>query len=392
MSGDFPTFPQLVRIARDEVLIRSNALTAAVVDRPGTDANAMVAAGAVVGDSVVGQLVQVQAATYLSSAQAKDLDRLVFDRYGILRKPATPALGEVQFRTSPAVVVGFSIPIGTSLQTSDGLQFKTTATVLFPSGSAGPITVPVTSTLAGLNQNARPGVITSVPKAIPGAPLSLTASNALATVGAGDAETDEELRSRAALYYTTAQRGTLTALERGALATPGVRTATAYEATNVRADPARWDQVIIADQFTQQFVKTVGTTAGYETQAQNLAVQVAATLMEFRAAGMYVQVLVGVVQLVGITLALRVRAGFDAVNVGNQAKAFAQAYVNALSAGQSLVIADLQASISRAVGLEPLGGSVVSPTADMAAGPTQVFRTSTSLVTIGECFETGTPT
>lgn len=385
--SDFPTFPQLFRVARDEVLLRSNALTRDVVDRPGTDANALTAASAIVGDTCIGQLIQTQAATYLSSAQGKKLDRLVFDRYGMLRKPATPALGEVEFRTPTAVLTGFTIPVNTKLQTVDGTEFVTTTTATFPSASAGPITVPVSSTLAGLDQHARPNTITSIPSAIAGAPLSLTVTNPLATVGAGEEEQDPELRARAQRYYATAQRGTLRAIERGALETPGVRTATAYEATNEFLDPARWVQVVVADQFAEQFVKASGTTPAYETQAATLALSVNQTLQEFRAAGIYVLVVVGVVRLVGITLSIRIRAGFDHDTVANQSRAMAQDYVNSLAAGQPLVLADLEAALSRVVGLEPLGGSVISPTTDLVAAATEVFRTSASLITIGQCFE-----
>lgn len=387
MSGDFPTFPQLFRIARDEVLLRSNALTRDIVDRAGTDANALTAASAITGDACIGQLIQTQAATYLSSAQGKKLDRLVFDRYGILRKPATPALGEVEFRTPTAVVTGFTIPTNTKLQTADGTEFVTTVAATFPSGSAGPITVPVSSTLAGLDQHARPNTITSIPSAIPGAPLSLTVTNPLATVGAGTEETDPELRARAQRYYATAQRGTLRAIERGALETPGVRTATAYEATNEYLDPARWVQVVVADQFAEQFVKASDTTPAYETQAATLAVNVGQTLQEFRAAGIYVLVVVGVVRLVGITLSIRIRAGWDHDTVAAQCRAMAQDYVNSLAAGANLVIEDLETALSRVVGLEPLGGTVISPTTDLVAAATEVFRTSESLITIGQCFE-----
>jgi len=379
---DTPTFPQLFKIARDEVLSRSPSLTREVVDRPGTDANAIVAAGAVVGDELVGQLARVTADSFLTSAAKEKLDRLVFDRYRLTRNGATPALGEVQFRTTTPVALGFTIPVGTKVTTASGTEFLTTAAASFPTASTGPVTVAVVSTLAGLDQHARPGTITSIPAAVVGAPSDLTVSNALATVGAGNAELDSELRSRAQLFYSTAYRGTHPALVRGALTVPGVRTAAAYDATNEFGDPARWVQVVVTDQFAEQFVQASETTPVYDAQAQSLATSVNAALEEFRAAGIYVVTSVGVVSLVAITLALRVRLGFEEASVLSQAKAFAQDYVNGLTSGENLVIADLDNAIARVPGVEPLGGSVVSPTSDLVAGATTAFRTSESLITV----------
>jgi hypothetical protein len=384
--SDFPTLPTLFRIARDEALIRSSSLTSDVVDRPGTDANAMVAVGPVVGDELVGQLIQAQAATFLASAQGTSLDKLVFDRYGIVRKPATPAVGEVQFTTATPTVLGFTIAAGTKITTASGTVFTTTVSVGFPTASVGPIVVAVVSALSGQTQNTRPNTITSMPTAIPGAPSNLAVTNPLATAGAGDAETDGELRARAQQYYATAFRGTLRAIERGAIDTPGVRTATAFEATNEFGDPARWVQVMITDQFAEQFVHATATTPAYDAQAQTLALQVNATLQEFRAAGIYVLVQVAVVTLVGVTLSLRIRPGFNPEIVAQQVKAFTQDYTNALAPGDDFVISDLEAAIAQVTGLEPLGGSVISPTTDLIANPTVAFRTSVSLVTVGECF------
>lgn len=385
--ADFPTYPTLMRIATDEALQRSKALTRDVVTRPGTDANAIISSGATVGDALVGELIRVEAALYLASATAKDLDRLVFDRYGILRFPATPALGEVTLTCPSPTVLGFSVPAGTKFQTESGTVFLAQTTVAFPAASTGPVVVPVKSSLAGLNQNARIGTITSIPAPIAGQPAGLTATNLTATSGAADEEKDPELQARAQRFYTTAQKGTLKAIERGALSVPGVRTARAFNATNEYNDPARWVQVVIADQFSQQFVNATGTTPTYESQSQALAALVSVALLDYRAAGIYVLPVVGVVALVGITLALRIRAGFDAATVANSAKAHAQDYVNSLAPGQDLLLADLGAAIALTLGVEPLGGSVISPTTDLVANPTVAFRTDTSLIVVGGCFE-----
>ena len=48
--ADFLTFQQLFRIARDEALARSTALRRDVLERSGTDANALIGAGVITAD------------------------------------------------------------------------------------------------------------------------------------------------------------------------------------------------------------------------------------------------------------------------------------------------------------------------------------------------------
>lgn len=211
MSADFPNFQDLFRVARDEILVRNAAISRDVVEREGTDANILVASGVAAADEVVGQLTDVAAGLFLDSARGDDLDRLVFDRYGLLRKPAAPSDGIVTFSLTPAGTANpaaFTIPSGTILQTPDGIQFITTVTTTFPALSLT-LQVPVRSTLAGLSQQAKAGTITSIVSAITGSPSNLVVTNALATAGADDAELDDSLRDRARAFFTTARRGTI---------------------------------------------------------------------------------------------------------------------------------------------------------------------------------------
>lgn len=383
--ADFPTFQDLFRVARDEVLTRNSALTREIVERPGADANALTAAGVAVGDEVVGQLIRVNTALFLDTAKKADLDRLVFDRYQILRKGASPARGTVQFSTSAAVLVGFSIPAGTQLRTTDNKTFVTTAQVTFPGGSSGPITVPVQSSLGGLNQQARANTITSIQGTIPSAPADLTVTNAAATAGADDAESDDSLRDRAKRFYTSSKRGTIKAIELGALSTPGVRTATAFESLESDGTPARIVEVVVSDAFTQQLVDSTTLPAAYQTQAATLAAAVQTQLYDVRAAGIYVSVTLAVVRLLGVTLALRFRAGADIDAATTQAKTVIVNYVNSLRPGQTFVHADAEDRLRTVPGLVVLGGEVASPSGDVLVLPLEVLRTDLGLVVVGAC-------
>ena len=71
------------------------------------------AVGVAVGDEVIGQLIDVIAGAFLDSARGEALDRLVFDRYGLLRKQAASSLGTVNFITTTPTASSFTIPEGT---------------------------------------------------------------------------------------------------------------------------------------------------------------------------------------------------------------------------------------------------------------------------------------
>ncbi len=372
---DFPSFQDYFRVARDEALSRNAQLTKDAIERQGSDANIIVAAGVAAADEATTQLAKVAAALFIDSAKGADLDKLVFDRWGLVRKAASPAVGQVQLTTSTATVSAFTIPAGTQFATpSGGVFVSTDPSVTFPSGSTGPVNVNVQSLLAGANQQAAIGQITSILSQITGAPSGLSASNSAATAGASDEETDDSLRNRARTFFTTVRRGTLSALIQGALAVPGVVTANAFESSgNV--------QLIVTDAFTASLATLSTVPASYQTQAQTFATTVFNSLTDYRAFGIPLQVIVAQVVLQAIQLSLTFPAGADTVAIAANAVAVAVAYANSLSPGQTFKRADLLTAISGVSGLQFTGNEVVVPTGDVVPTALQAIRTTNALVT-----------
>lgn len=379
--ADFPTAPDLLRIARDEVLGKNSSLTREIVDRAGSDANALMAASVAVADAVVGQLIRVTAANNIDNAKGKDLDRLLFDRFQMLRKDASPGITNGQLTLPTAAPASFAVPEGTQFLTSDGKLWVSTAQRTFPAGSAGPVNVPVQSALAGLAQQIRAGSLTRVVSTIVGAPAGLAVTNADASSGADDAELDESFRARGKLFYRTARKGTLAAIESGALAVQGVRTARVFEVTD-SGGPARLVELVVADAFTEQLVNATTLPTSYETQSQLLAARVAAGLSDVRAAGIGVVVTVGSVQLIGVTLGLRFRASVDVEATSAAARAAVVSFINALAPGETLVISDLEQALGVVPGIVLLGGEVLAPTLDVTPATTVALRTSDALVVV----------
>lgn len=377
---DFPTYGDQRRTARDEILSKNSQVTLDVIEREGSDANALTAAIAAVGDDVTTQLVRAQAGMFLDSARGSLLERLVFDRYNLTRNPAAQALGSVVFTTTAPAPATVSIPKGTVLETADGRQFVTWAAATFPIGSTGPVTVEVRSVLPGADQQARKNTITSIVSQLTNRPDDLVVTNPLATAGADDEEKDDKLRARARLFFTTARRGTLKAIEAAALEVPGVSTANIYEGIDTLGRPARYANLIIADAFTEDLIDLDPTPASYQTQSQVLANAVADALTDVRAAGIYIQVQVASVTLQAVTLGLRFLAGVNADLVALNARGSVAAWINSLRPGDDLLVDDMIRVLRKVNGLDVTGDEILSPAGDVVVPVLGVLRSSINLV------------
>ena len=108
--------------------------------------------------------------------------------WGVSRKPATAAEGQVTFAGSDGNV----IPAGTALQRADGVEYTTDLDATIASGTA---TVAVTASQAGEAGNAAGGTALTLVSPISGVDSTATVDSTGLTGGA-DTETDDSLRSR----------------------------------------------------------------------------------------------------------------------------------------------------------------------------------------------------
>jgi hypothetical protein len=381
---NLPSWQDLFRAARDEVLARNAQLSREAVERDGTDANAIVAGMAAIGDEVVGQVATALKGAFLDTAEGEALRKLVFDRYGLVAKEASAALGTVEFTSTAASGAAFNIPVNTVVQTADGIQYVTTAAVTYPLGSVGPVAVPIRATLAGLAYQARANTVRSIVTQIAGAPVGWAVNNPLATAGASDAETDTSLRERARNFWVNARRGTLGALVNGAKEVPGVERATAFETLSTTGMPDYITELVLADAFTDQLASYSTVPPLYDAQAQSLATTVYNYLTnnDIRAAGLPVNVSVAQVVLQPVLLSLAYAAGADVIAVQAAAVNAVVNYTNDLAPQETWVRADALGALAQVAGLAYTGNEVVAPSGNVvAAGALQVIRTSPNIVT-----------
>ena len=379
---DRPTYQDLFRIGRTTITAAPSQITTAVVDREGSDANILVATAASIGDEISAQVARVGGSAFLDTATGADLDRLVFDRYGLSRKPASAALGVVRFSLASAPASNILIPAGTLLSTPDGRQFVTLFDDTFLTTSTF-LDVNVRSVLAGSSQMAASNSITSIISYPPSAPPGLTVTNPLATAGGNNQESDSEYRARARIFYTTLRRGTRAALEQAALAVPGVRTARAFEILNDAGGPGGIVELVISDGYTDALANTGSTIPAYDAQSDALAAAVVETLDDVRACGVFVRCRVAQVILQPVILQLSFIAGANVDTVAGLARAAITNYVNQLQPGADFVLADANAILDSVAGLAFNESAIASPTGNVVVGNYQVLRTNLALVTAG---------
>jgi uncharacterized phage protein gp47/JayE len=109
------------------------------------------------------------------------------NEHGVTRKSAVKASGQVTITGA----AGAPIPQGTVFATLNGTRFVTTEVATIPAG--GSVTVNIEAETAGAAGNVAAGTITQIPVSIAGV---TAVTNAAATTGGLDTETDAELLQR----------------------------------------------------------------------------------------------------------------------------------------------------------------------------------------------------
>jgi uncharacterized phage protein gp47/JayE len=324
-------------------------LNPAVVDIAGSDLNLLAGATSLMGEEISAQLAQCLLDSFSDTAQADALDRLAGDRYGLTRLGATPSTVDLTFTRATDAGGAGVIPAGTRVQTATGTQFATDADLAF---GATDLTQSVTATalIVGPDSNIAPLQITTIVDAA--FDSSLAVSNPSWSAGGTDPETDPAFRGRIRAFFATLRRGTLGAIQFGALGVAGVSVATAIEIDNsASGDPAGAVQLIIAD--------ANGNASG------SMITQVIDAELLWRAGGIPVFVTGGTVVFQPITWALDIDSGFSQQTVLSQVAAVTVAVAQFLAAGDTLHRSTLIAAAHTVPGAIITDSSLVNPIVDV---------------------------
>lgn len=354
-----PSFDDLLAQFEAEALAQNSAL--AFNDGDVTEAQEH-GAGAM-ADASIRFTVQAFKETFIDGAKGDALTALVDDHLNIQRQPATNSQATVSFsRTSGGA--GFTLAAGFVIASEfdsagNTVLYTLDADVTFANGNNGPYAGSVTAEIAGKDGNVAIGKITRFVDDKPDS--SLVVTNAAAAAGGNDVESDDELRVRARLFWQTLRRGTLAALEFGALQVATVRTVKASEDLSTGMVT-----VVVAD-------SDGGSTAQMVSDAE-------AELENWRAAGVTVVVLGGTLLAVNVTGVLVVNDGVDAAALAPLCVAAITARMNKQRQGEVLYLDSIKAA---GIGVDPdaIDALVLSlPALDTTPTAIQTIRAGTVTV------------
>ena len=375
MPEDYPTRADYFEIGRAELQARAavrppnQRLDVAQVDVEGSDLNIAIAWTAAMADESTRHLKLRMATLYLDSAEGEDLDRLVADRFApaVVRNDETPAVVTLELGRFAGAFPAVNLPIGTKVRGPEGVEFETTQVGSVPLGSSGPIPVLAQSTSAGLQGNVGPNTLTKFVEPVAADP-NLQVTNPEAAGGGDAQESDERLRERAREFFRQARRGTVGAIEFGALTVGGIRQASALEVVDdLTGIPTGVVQLYLADANGQ-------ANAALRTAVIN-------ALTEYRGAGVVVDVFSGSPFFADVVYALAFVAGTDTVAAFESIRQRTVAEVNRLRPNETLERALLGKILVEEPGVRATDSSIVTPAGDLVPSLGQVIRTTADRVT-----------
>lgn len=157
-------------------------------------------------------------AAFVDTATGNDLDKVAL-YIGIIRMKAKKAIGEVTFTGDNTTI----IPAGYLVSTTDDIVFETTDEVVITAGLA---TATIRAVEPGTQGNVPFNTITEIINPIIGIN---TVSNAQATTGGRNQETDAEFRTRYALSVAKGGASTIDSIRASLLEVDGVKSARVIE-------------------------------------------------------------------------------------------------------------------------------------------------------------------
>jgi len=350
---DLPDRNQLITVGRRFIKIAAQGnpnvrINPAMVDVPGSDVNLQVGTSAIMGEALTASWAACVRGLFIDTARGDQLDRIVYDRFGILRKPANPATCDLTFTRSNAGAGGGTINAGSRMTTADGSIFALQTDVVF-GGTDLTRTGEGIAQLVGPTQNLPAGAL----NAFVDAPFdpTITVTNAAGAGGTGP-ESDSALRARARVFFLTIRRGVLPAIQYAATTVPGVSVSTAFEIINPGTSlPAGAVQLVISDD--------AGGASGAMVQA------VIDILLQFRAAGIPVFVTGGTVVFQPVSFHLAFAAGIDTSAASEAVRATVSAMTQFLRPGQTLLESALTNAASAVPGVIINSGALLNPVGDV---------------------------
>lgn len=330
-----PSFDDLVSLGRAEMLRLRPDL--AIADGDVTEA--MLYASAAMDDAIIGWVVVQIRNLFFGGAQGEDLDTIIMDRLQLPRDAATRAHGTVTISRSVsggnAGTIASGTQIGTAVAQDGSRVVVTTDTDVVVGTGVFSHDVTVTAVDYGTAGNAQAGTLVNFVTPVLGSDPTIHVTNAQDVAGGNESQSDEDYVQAAISLILTKVRGTLAAIERGALTVPEVAVAVATEdaVTGICT-------IAVSDQD--------GNSNGLMLHNVDVAIE------EWRAAGSLVQSVGGVRADLALTISIdEYEPGFDVATATQTIQDSVTTRVNRLRVKQDLTFDSLKASV-----IQPYGTSI----------------------------------
>lgn len=363
---ELPTFDELYAHAQAECQSRNTALTDF---NDGSDLDALTGSGAILADEAIGVLLDLFGAQFIDTAEGDDLDALASDRFGLTRNPAVAAVGVIRF-TRGSSMIALSIPAGTRVQADVDGELVTATTDAGASIPAADSYVDVTCavTATGRQGNVAATEFDVLLDTIVG-DSGVTVSNADRFAGGAAEETDAVFRDRIRRYFQTLRKGTVAALETGALTVAGVQFASVDE-SYIDPDDGGYVAVYVGDP----------DGAGNAT----LAALVEAEIENWRCAGVEVRVYASAREEIITAYTITVLKGADQAALETAIRAAVIDHFDALAPNETHYASKGESAAHGVDKLRVRGVQQTTPSTATStpSSPQNALRTTESLITL----------
>ena len=383
---DLPTRLDLYAIGRNFVRARAKRIDPFQVDVEGSDINLIVGATSAIAHFLVLQLDYSVNKLLLDGADGEDLDRYAWDRYTLVRKGASAAVVQLRIYRDSAGPSG-TIAVGRKIRTKTGIEYITTSVASM--GTNDLVTIcNASATQAGKSSQVGANALTAIDDPASLFDPSLRVNNDSPAAGGEEVQSDDQFREIIRVFWTTARRGTVGAIEFGAMQVPGIVTAKAVEALTtviivMPYGPVTISVPIVSISCPARVVNLyIADSTGVANQT--LANSCRFMLEEYRACGITVLVNTGMPSFINIVLALVFQADIDTVTLTDAVKGAIFEYVNSIPVNATLQRSALFTVLRRFVpnGLIVSNDSIVAPAGDLVPNPGETIRTMLENITV----------
>lgn len=296
------------------------------------------------------------------------LPLLPFYAFGFSKIAGTKSAGSVVFSRNVSTASPITIPIGTIVSTSSGLNFVTTAegTILANQTDSGSVSIQASD--IGVAYNVPSSSVTTITTTVTGVD---TVTNASSTTGGLDNESDDDFQTRFRQYCVGLGRSNTYGLVAGAMTVTNVRSVSPIE----HFPPVSQYNVTL-------YIDDGAGNAPNDMIAAVLNVLLGDgtdTYPGYKAAGINLRVLAPTKVTIAVTATITSNATVDQAEITTNITDRVTAYINGLKIGEDVIFNEIVRIIKGVPGVYDL--ILTAPSSNTSISTSQIARAGTFTIT-----------